>query len=84
VFIGYSETTPTPNPEEVDSISWIAWPDFLSALEHDVDDYSPWCKEQARLIDPHLSGIALSFQPSLNIATGRRLDGIVGECRRSP
>jgi len=82
IFIGYSESMPHPDPDEVDSISWISWPDFLSAIERDVDDYSPWCKEQARLIDPHLTDIARSFEPSLDIAPPS--DGIAGRCQRPP
>ena len=39
-----------PDPDEVDSVRWIPWNDFLAELTADPTPWSPWCLEEVRLL----------------------------------
>lgn len=39
------------NPDEVEDISWISWEGFLQEIADDKEKYSPWCREEALLLD---------------------------------
>jgi isopentenyl-diphosphate delta-isomerase len=39
------------NPDEVEAARWVAWEDFLREFGNDPEKYSPWCQEEARLLD---------------------------------
>lgn len=44
VFIGLFNGTPTPNPDEIDTYTWISIPDLQEDLATNPDKYSPWFK----------------------------------------
>lgn len=50
VAIGTIEHPPAPNPGEVAEIAWLPWRDALEAFE-EGERFSPWCVEEARLLD---------------------------------
>lgn len=50
VLVGYADVDPKPNPEEIDSWKWMDWDAFLRDIAERPDVYSPWCREEARLL----------------------------------
>ncbi|MBB4964544.1 isopentenyl-diphosphate Delta-isomerase [Saccharothrix violaceirubra] len=46
VFRGYVDTEPDPNPDEVDSVEWVDWAEFVPAVLSGVRPISPWCRLQ--------------------------------------
>lgn len=55
ILVAYSDTDPTPDPEEIEEWKWIKWGEFLEDLKKNPDVYSPWCREEATLIAPPTS-----------------------------
>jgi isopentenyl-diphosphate delta-isomerase len=51
VYLGRFTGTPAPEPTEVGEWALLAWPDFRARQETEGDAWSPWCREQARLIE---------------------------------
>lgn len=47
ILVAYSDTTPTPDPEEVEEWKWIGWEEFLDDLRKNPGIYSPWCREES-------------------------------------
>ncbi len=39
-----------PDPKEISEWKWMAWEEFLNDIEVRPDVYSPWCREEAKLI----------------------------------
>ncbi len=46
VYVAYTDEEFTPNPEEVESYKWLAWPQYTQLLEEDQEGMSYWCKDQ--------------------------------------
>lgn len=54
VFFGTTDENPDINPEEVETTRWVIWTDFMEEINDDsAEVFSPWCKEQARLLVNH-------------------------------
>ena len=51
IHIGYTEDEPRINPLEVEAIEWTSWADFLSEIKNNTDKYSPWCIEEAMILE---------------------------------
>lgn len=52
ILVGTTSAVPDINPEEVETIRWISWSDFLNETRQDqADTYSPWCKEEVEILD---------------------------------
>jgi isopentenyl-diphosphate Delta-isomerase len=51
IHIGYTEDEPAINPNEVEEIEWISWTDFLEEIKNNTDKYSPWCVEEAMILE---------------------------------
>ena len=51
VYLGRFDGTPSPDPAEVGDWELLDWPAFRRRLESEGDAWSPWCREQARLIE---------------------------------
>lgn len=51
ICMGNFDGTPVPVPDEVDEWKWMPWEEFLADMRRDPDPYSPWCREEAELID---------------------------------
>ena len=49
IIVGITDKEPQINKNEVEAVKWIDWEDFLNEL--DVKDYSPWCKEETKILD---------------------------------
>ena len=52
VLVGYCDTDPKTNSEEIEGWRWIRWEDFLKDLKKNPTIYSPWSREEADLIAP--------------------------------
>ncbi|SRR6266568_395336 len=51
VYIATVSKDPKPNPKEVEDYEWIEWQEFLKRLKETPEKYSPWCTEQAELLN---------------------------------
>ncbi len=51
IFVGFSDDQPTTDPREVDEWKWVSWQSFLEDIDTNPSIYSPWCKEEARIIN---------------------------------
>lgn len=51
ILIGYTEDVPVINPDEVEAVEWISWSDFLTEIKNNTDKYSPWCIEEAMILE---------------------------------
>jgi isopentenyl-diphosphate delta-isomerase len=51
ILITYSNAYPRPNPVEISAWRWVPWRIFLLELNNNSAAYSPWCIEEAKLID---------------------------------
>jgi len=51
IHIGYTENTPVINQDEVEAIEWILWENFLKEIKNNTDKYSPWCVEEAMILE---------------------------------
>jgi isopentenyl-diphosphate delta-isomerase len=51
VYLGRFTGTPAPDPDEVADWQLLDWPAFRRRQETEGDAWSPWCREQARLIE---------------------------------
>jgi isopentenyl-diphosphate Delta-isomerase len=50
VMVSFSEEHPKRNPDEVQSVKWIPWKDWLTEIEKSPHNYSPWCVEETFLL----------------------------------
>ncbi len=51
VYLGRFAGTPAPEPSEVGEWQLLEWSAFRARQECEADAWSPWCREQARLIE---------------------------------
>jgi isopentenyl-diphosphate delta-isomerase len=51
IHIGYTEDEPIINPDEVEAFEWISWTDFLEEIQNNTYKYSPWCIEEAIILE---------------------------------
>ncbi|MGY1631683.1 isopentenyl-diphosphate Delta-isomerase [Geodermatophilus sp. SYSU D01186] len=51
VYLGRFTGTPAPDPAEVGDWELLDWAAFRHRQETEGDAWSPWCREQARLIE---------------------------------
>lgn len=51
ILVGFGEAKPTVNEKEVASWKWVPWKDFLSDTVRNPTSYSPWCVEEAAIIE---------------------------------
>lgn len=50
VMVGFTDSQPVPDAREVAAVRWIAWDEFLAWTEVGTG-LSPWCVEEARLLE---------------------------------
>lgn len=44
VFVGFSETRPKPNPEEVKNYQWVSWQKLIEQIQEDDSIFTAWFK----------------------------------------
>ena len=50
ILVGYFDGDPVPKAGEVDAWRWMDWQTFLDESTVAGGIYSPWCKEEARIL----------------------------------
>lgn len=50
VLIAFRDKKPLLNPNEVESVRWIKWQEFLKEIEENPGIYSVWCEQEAKLL----------------------------------
>ena len=50
VFVGFTDEKPIINKDEVETIKWIKWQDFLSEIKQNPRKYSMWSEEETKLL----------------------------------
>jgi isopentenyl-diphosphate delta-isomerase len=51
IYVATLDTNVQPNPDEVEATAWISWHDFRVEIKANSEKYSPWCKEEAFILD---------------------------------
>ena len=51
ILVGFTQNEPKINPDEVEAIQWVSWEEFLADITKNPEKYSPWCVEEARILD---------------------------------
>jgi isopentenyl-diphosphate delta-isomerase len=46
VFRAVTSQRPEPNPDEVDAVEWVSWPEFVRSVLAGDREISPWCRLQ--------------------------------------
>lgn len=57
VLVGHTDENPQSDPSEVGEWKWMGWHEFLTEIQNIPDKYSPWCVEEAAILqqkDPAL------------------------------
>ena len=57
ILVGHTHEEPSVNLHEVKAWRWMPWREFLTEIENIPDKYSPWCIEEAAILqqkDPEL------------------------------
>ena len=49
--MGYFDGNPIPKAGEVDDWKWMDWKKFLEEIQIQSNPYSPWCIEEAKVLD---------------------------------
>ncbi len=50
IFIGHTNENPVPEKNEVEAYRWIDWKEFLETIQQHAGSYSPWCEEEAVIL----------------------------------
>lgn len=51
IVVGFSDSLPNPNPEEVEATKYIDWQDFLTEIKTNPQNWSEWCVEEAQILE---------------------------------
>ncbi len=51
VFIAFTNNQPVLNKEEVGSIKWMLWSEFVMEIQNNPNNWSPWCVEEVSLLE---------------------------------
>ena len=50
ILVGYADEDPKPDLREVADWKWMPWKEFLSEIKRHPETYSPWCIEEAAIL----------------------------------
>lgn len=50
ILVGHIHEDPKANPGEVAAWKWMPWQEFLVEIQNIPDKYSPWCIEEAAIL----------------------------------
>ena len=50
VLMACSDQNPDPHIHEVEAWKWIGWEEFLIEINEHPQKYSPWCREEVKLV----------------------------------
>lgn len=55
IYMATSDDHIVINEQEVASVKFITWPQFILHLEKNADKFTPWCKEQVKILECNAS-----------------------------
>lgn len=55
ILVGHTHVDPNVNRKEVADWKWMPWQEFLVEIQNIPDKYSPWCIEEAKIIQEIMS-----------------------------
>lgn len=54
ILIGFTDSEPGEiDREEIAAVRWMSWDNFRKDMEANPSSYSPWCLEEARILEKH-------------------------------
>lgn len=53
VYVGTTQTQPSPNPSEVETYEWVEWPRLKKRIAANPDQFSYWFKDQIPQLETH-------------------------------
>jgi isopentenyl-diphosphate Delta-isomerase len=51
ILVAFADIKPKINPKEIADWKWVSWTEFLAEIKQNPKSYSPWCIEEAGIID---------------------------------
>ncbi len=51
ILVAHCDLDPQPNPNEIENWKWIDWKEFLVEIKKRPEYYSPWCVEEAKILE---------------------------------
>ena len=54
ILVGITKNNPTINQNEIKSIKWINWEDFLNNIKSHPNNWSPWCVEETQILEKNI------------------------------
>lgn len=51
ILVGFTSSEPKINEDEVENTRWVDWNDFLDEIRYNRGVYSPWCIEEAEILE---------------------------------
>jgi len=54
ILVGHADSDPNANPDEIGGWKWVPWQDFLNEIKNNPQTYSPWCIEEAAILQKFL------------------------------
>jgi isopentenyl-diphosphate delta-isomerase len=57
ILVGHANKDPNPIPDEVSAWKWMPWKEFLSEMKLNPETYSPWCIEEAAILQQKDPGL---------------------------
>lgn len=57
ILVGHTQENPKPDPREVSGWKWMPWKEFLSEIKLHPEIYSPWCIEEAAILQQKGPGL---------------------------
>lgn len=61
VMIGLTDSSPEPNPVEVNAVKWVPWNEILDSVADPRSELSPWAIEEVRLLAKSEAFLALGL-----------------------
>lgn len=51
IYMGITSVDPHPDTREVEAWKWMEWKEFLRRKDNPEENFSPWCREEALLLN---------------------------------
>lgn len=66
VLVGFDNSQPVINKDEVENVRWIKWNDFLDEIKKNKGKYSVWCEQEAKLLSKNkkFQKLIMAYSPT--------------------
>ncbi len=51
ILVGFVDTEPVINPDEVEAVRWVDWQEFINEVKQFPKRYSEWCVEETLILE---------------------------------